>query len=169
MREEGARGPRTMNPEMPDDVEIGYLSSRMLPLVVLATTMTVLSASTAFCFGDDGIDRHHALIGFAGLAVFGIATCRRPSAEKDLDTLFGAGAADHAAARPTDAARAQNGGAWSYWMARCAHHKLSSDSEAGRFRGHGSMSSEMLRPGYITEKSERRAPFRSRIGQTACS
>jgi len=33
----------------------------------------------------------------------------------------------------------------------------------------GSMSCEMLRLGYITEKSQPIPPFRSRIGQTACS
>jgi len=65
-----------MNPDTPDDVEIGYSSSRMLPFVALAATMTLLSASIAFdWFGYSGIGRYHALAGYAGLAVFGFATC----------------------------------------------------------------------------------------------
>jgi hypothetical protein len=66
-----------MNPDTPDEVEIGYSSSRMLPLVALAATMTLLSASIAFdWFGDGGLDRYHALAGYVGLIVFGAATCR---------------------------------------------------------------------------------------------
>ena len=66
-----------MNPDTPDEVEIGYSSSRMLPLVALAATMTLLSASVAFdWFGDGGLDRYHALAGYVGLIVFGAATCR---------------------------------------------------------------------------------------------
>jgi hypothetical protein len=65
-----------MNPEMPDDVEFGYSSSRMLPLVALAAMMTLLSASSAFdWFGDKSISRYHAL-GYVGLGFFGIAICR---------------------------------------------------------------------------------------------
>jgi len=66
-----------MNPDTPDEVEIGYSSPRMLPLVALAATMTLLSASVAFdWFGDGGLDRYHALAGYVGLIVFGAATCR---------------------------------------------------------------------------------------------
>ena len=66
-----------MNPDTPDEVEIGYSSPRMLPLVALAATMTLLSASIAFdWFGDGGLDRYHALAGYVGLIVFGAATCR---------------------------------------------------------------------------------------------
>jgi hypothetical protein len=66
-----------MNPDTPDDVEIGCSSSRMLPLVALAATMTLLSASIGFdWFGYSGIGRYHALVGYAGLTVFGVATCR---------------------------------------------------------------------------------------------
>jgi len=43
-----------MNPDTPDEVEIGYSSSRMLPLVALAAMMTLLSASVAFDWFDDG-------------------------------------------------------------------------------------------------------------------
>ena len=66
-----------MNPDTPDEVEIGYSSPRMLPLVALAATMTLLSASVAFdWFGDGDLDRYHALAGYVGLIVFGAATCR---------------------------------------------------------------------------------------------
>jgi hypothetical protein len=66
-----------MNPDTPDDVEIGCSSSRMLPLVVLAATMTLRSASIGFdWFGFSGIGRSHALVGCAGLAVFAVATSR---------------------------------------------------------------------------------------------
>ena len=66
-----------MNPDTPDEVEIGYSSSRMLPLVALAATMTLLSASVAFdWFGNGGISRYYALAGYAGLFGFGAALCR---------------------------------------------------------------------------------------------
>jgi hypothetical protein len=82
-----------MNPDTPDDVEIGYSSSRMLPLVALAATMTLLGASIAFdWFGYSGIGRCHTLAGYAGLAFFGVATCRlvwRLSAAKGPVLLIG--------------------------------------------------------------------------------
>jgi hypothetical protein len=66
-----------MNPDTPDEVEIGYSSSRMLLLVALASMMTLLSASIAFdWFGNGGLSRYDALAGRAGLVVFGAATCR---------------------------------------------------------------------------------------------
>jgi hypothetical protein len=66
-----------MNPDTPDEVEIGYSSSRMLPLVALAAMMTLLSAGVALdWFGDGGLTRYHMLAGYAGLAFFGAATGR---------------------------------------------------------------------------------------------
>jgi hypothetical protein len=66
-----------MNPDRPDEVEIGYSSSRMLPLATLAATIMLLSASAAFDWlGDGGLGRYQALAGYAGLVVFGAATCR---------------------------------------------------------------------------------------------
>jgi hypothetical protein len=63
-----------MNPEMPDDVEIGYSSSRIKSLVALAATMTLLSASTT-CdwFGHGGGGGYDALVVLIGLASFGVA------------------------------------------------------------------------------------------------
>jgi hypothetical protein len=60
-----------MNPDMPDDVEIGCSSSRIGSLVALAATITLLSASTA-CdwFGLGGC---HALVFCVVLASFGVA------------------------------------------------------------------------------------------------
>jgi hypothetical protein len=59
-----------MNPDTPDEVEIGYSSSRTRLLGALASTMTLLSASIAFdWFGDGGLDRYHALAGYVGLIV----------------------------------------------------------------------------------------------------
>jgi hypothetical protein len=63
-----------MNPDTPDDVEIGYSSSRIRSLVALATTTTLLSASTA-CdwFGLGGGCGYHAPVILIGLASFGVA------------------------------------------------------------------------------------------------
>jgi hypothetical protein len=63
-----------MNPDTPDDVEIGYSSSRIKSLVALATTITLLSASTA-CdwFGRGGGSGYHAPVISIGLASFGVA------------------------------------------------------------------------------------------------
>jgi hypothetical protein len=81
-----------MNPEKPDDVEIGS-TSRMQPLVAPAATMTLISASIAFdWFGYSGIGRYHAPVGAAGFAFFGLATCSilaQPFAPKGLALLIG--------------------------------------------------------------------------------
>jgi len=63
-----------MNPDMPDDVEIGYSSSRIRSPVALATTITLLSASTA-CdwFSLGGGSGYHALVFCVVLASFGVA------------------------------------------------------------------------------------------------
>jgi hypothetical protein len=63
-----------MNPDTPDDVEIGYSSSRIKSLVALAMTITLLSASNA-CdwFGLGGGSGYHAPVILIGLASFGVA------------------------------------------------------------------------------------------------
>jgi hypothetical protein len=82
-----------MNPDTPDEVEIGYSSSRTLPSVALTSTMTLFSASIAFdWFGDGGLSRYHALAGGVGLVVFGAVTCRfiwRLSAARSPVLLIG--------------------------------------------------------------------------------
>jgi hypothetical protein len=67
-----------MNPDIPDDIEIGYSSSRMLPLVASAATMMLMGASITFgWFGFGGIGRYHALVGHVGLAFFCAASLLR--------------------------------------------------------------------------------------------
>jgi hypothetical protein len=64
-----------MNPDLPDDVEIGYSSSRMLPLVALAATAMATAAllTTSIASGYGSISNCYTLVSFAGLALFGVA------------------------------------------------------------------------------------------------
>jgi hypothetical protein len=62
-----------MNPDLPDDVEIGYSSSRMLPLVALAATATTALISASIASGHGGISDRYTLVGLVGLALFGVA------------------------------------------------------------------------------------------------
>jgi hypothetical protein len=56
---------------MPDDIEIGYSSLRMLGLVAMAVIMTLLSVSIAFnWFGENSIDSFYVLIAYLGIAFF---------------------------------------------------------------------------------------------------
>jgi hypothetical protein len=185
--QEEARGPRTMNPAMPDDVEIGYSSSRMLPLVALATML--ISDSNAFDWFGDG--RTHAPVGCAGLGLIGIATRLLSAAnghdrsDRPLSPLRSARresiypvAFDRHFRPPLLPVRAQAG-----WRNSSAEPRRAAAIDSAVrmsvmeqlerlvkwFHRPGSISREMLRLGYITEKSERASPFRSRIGQTACS
>jgi hypothetical protein len=185
--QEEARGPRTMNPAMPDDVEIGYSSSRMLPVVALAATL--ISASNAFdWFGDS---RTHAPFGCAGLGFIGIAASLLSAANGHVLLIDRYRLRDLRAAiqfilwdsieisvrhcrryalKRADGTRAQNDGAPPQSPARWRMSVMEQRERLDEwFRWPGSISCEMLRLGYITEKSERASPFRSRIGQTACS
>ena len=66
-----------MIPELPDDVEIGYCRSRLLPVIVTGAAMTLLSASIAFeWFPYQGLVGYHLVIGYAGIAFFGLATLK---------------------------------------------------------------------------------------------
>ncbi len=66
-----------MIPELADDVEIGYSRFRLLPLIVMAVVMTLLSASIAFqWFPYHGTGDYHLVIGYAGIACFGLATLK---------------------------------------------------------------------------------------------
>jgi len=71
-----------------------------------------------------------------------------------------------AASRITPALGSKTGGALSHAFAVCLRAMKQFDH--GLLRP-GSTSCEMLRLGYITEKSQLVPPFSSRIGQTACS
>jgi hypothetical protein len=62
---------------MPDDIEIGYSSLRMLGLVAMAVIMTLLSVSIAFnWFGENSIDSFYVLIAYLGIAFFGFGTVK---------------------------------------------------------------------------------------------
>lgn len=66
-----------MIPELPDDVEIGYCRFRLLPVIVTGAAMTLLSASIAFeWFPYQGLVGYHSVIGYAGIAFFGLATLK---------------------------------------------------------------------------------------------
>ena len=69
------------------------------------------------------------------------------------------------ASKITPAPRGSSGGALSHG-AQCL--RATKQFDHGLLRP-GSMPCEMLRLGYITEKSQLVPPFSSRIGQTACS
>ena len=64
-----------MSSKLPDDAEIGYCRSRLLPLIGLGTAMTLLSASMAvgwLPFNDMDVSRR--VMGDVGLVLFGLAT-----------------------------------------------------------------------------------------------
>jgi hypothetical protein len=66
-----------MASQMPDDIEIGYSSLRMLGLVAMAVIMTLLSASIAFnWFGENSIDSFYVLIAYLGIAFFGFGAVK---------------------------------------------------------------------------------------------
>jgi hypothetical protein len=66
-----------MIPESHDDLEIGYSRFRLLPLIVLAAAMTLLSASIALeLLPYHGTGDHHLVAGYAGIAFFGLATLK---------------------------------------------------------------------------------------------
>jgi hypothetical protein len=66
-----------MDDQLPDDIEIGYSALRVLRLVGLAVIMTLLSASIAFdWFAEKNIDGFMLLVGYAGVAFFGLGTLK---------------------------------------------------------------------------------------------
>jgi hypothetical protein len=66
-----------MIPESHDDVEIGYSRFRLLPVIVMTAAMTLLSASIAFqWFPYQSLGGYHLVIGYAGVAFFGLATLK---------------------------------------------------------------------------------------------
>jgi hypothetical protein len=152
-----------MNPDTPDDAE--YLNSPMLPYVALAMMVTRFGVLCWLVDGSVGRYRALVLIGccrISGLQVTnelilwgliaGVTTfqdCRREFVALNIGKLV----------RPArrSAARLRSG------------RSVRLRALEPRFHGAGSMSTEMLRLRYITEKSEPASPFRSRIGQSACS
>jgi len=66
-----------MSSQLPDDAEIGYCRSRLLPLIGLGAAMTLRSAAAAFGWPPfNGRDITHHVIGDVGVALFGLATAK---------------------------------------------------------------------------------------------
>jgi hypothetical protein len=66
-----------MNSKLPDDAEIGYCRSRLLPLIGLGGAMTLLSAVVGFGWLPfDDMDITHRAIGGVGVALFGLTTAK---------------------------------------------------------------------------------------------
>ena len=66
-----------MTSQTPDDIEIGYSTMRMLKLIVLGIGMTMLCAAIALnWFGEKETDSFHVVMGYAGLLLFGLGTCK---------------------------------------------------------------------------------------------
>jgi hypothetical protein len=104
----GGAAARIMNPDVPDDVEIGYSSSRMLSHVALAATMTLLRASIAVSTREYRRRKFVALKRSALAQQHFITTSWR--------AMLHAG---RATTKQTGAARLQRRGAPSQWIARC--------------------------------------------------
>lgn len=165
-----------MNPDMPDDAE--YLNSRMLPFVAPAMMVTLFGALGWLAHGVVG--RYHALVLIGCCRMSGLQVTNELIL---CDLIAGVtGCEDHR--RRLVALKISR-------LVRVAHRRtarllsgllslvgcsvrLRALEQLGcraalRFQGPGSMTREMLRLRYITEKSEPTSPFRSRIGQSACS
>ena len=65
-----------MNPELPDDIEIGYSSWRLLPPIGFALAMMFLSAALALDWVVGGHDSLRRNVGYAGVAFFGLVTAK---------------------------------------------------------------------------------------------
>jgi hypothetical protein len=65
-----------INPELPDDIEIGYSSWRFLPPIGFALAMMFLSAGRALDWGVGGHDFVGRMAGYAGVACFGLVTAK---------------------------------------------------------------------------------------------
>jgi hypothetical protein len=65
-----------INPELPDDIEIGYSSWRFLPPIGFALAMMFLSAGRALDWGAGGHDFVGRMAGYAGGACFGMVTAK---------------------------------------------------------------------------------------------
>ena len=63
-----------MNPELPDDIGIGYSSSRLLPPIAFALAMMFLSTALAFDWVVGGHESLRRMVGYFGMAFFGLIT-----------------------------------------------------------------------------------------------
>jgi hypothetical protein len=159
-----------MNPDTPDDAE--YLNSRMLPFVALATMVTLFGALGWLV--DGGVGRYRALVLIGCCRIGGLVV----SNEVILwDLIAGVATCEYSrrkfvALKKSSLVRLAQRNA-----ARFLSGLLSTLESVGTVQslnratvpGSGFHICEMLRLRYITEKSEAASPFRSRIGQSACS
>jgi hypothetical protein len=65
-----------MIPELPDDLEIGYSSWRLLPPIAFALAMLLLSTALALDWVVGGHDSVRRIVGYAGVAFFGLVTAK---------------------------------------------------------------------------------------------
>jgi hypothetical protein len=65
-----------MTPELPDDIEIGYSSWRFLPPIGFALAMMFLSTAFALDWVVGGHDFVRRMVGYAGVACFGLVTAK---------------------------------------------------------------------------------------------
>lgn len=65
-----------MNAELPDDIEIGYSSTRWLPPLGFALTMALLSAAIALDWIVGGEAWLRRTVGYAGMACFGLVAAK---------------------------------------------------------------------------------------------
>lgn len=65
-----------MNPELPDDVEIGYSSSRFLAPIGFALAMLLLSTAFALDWVVGGQDSLRRMVGYVGIAFFALLAAK---------------------------------------------------------------------------------------------
>jgi hypothetical protein len=156
--QEEAWGSQTMNPDMPDDVEIGYSSSRKLPLVALTAATPPHGAANDLRVVIEPIVPESMAMGFDSLGILvGRVAANAEHGAAPAPTLRRASKAEPQRAITMDCA------------VRIADGTGAKGSRTRWLQKHGSVFLRMLRGGYITGKSEPISSISSRIGQTACS
>lgn len=147
---------------MPDDVEIGYSSSRKLPLVALIAAPPPHGAANDLRVVIESVVPESTAMGFDSLGIWvgGVAANaerRAAPAPAVRRVRSRASKAEPQRAITMDCA------------VRIADGTGAKRSRSRWLQKHGSVFLRMLRGGYITEKSEPISSISSRIGQTACS
>lgn len=65
-----------MTPELPDDIEIGYANTRLLPPIAFALAMVLLSTAIALDWIVGGENWLRRMVGYAGIAFFGLMAAK---------------------------------------------------------------------------------------------
>jgi hypothetical protein len=65
-----------MNPELPNDIEIGYSSWRLLPPIGFAVAMTLLSTALALDWVVGGHNSFRRMVGYASVVFFALVTAK---------------------------------------------------------------------------------------------